>query len=358
MRIRALLAIVSALVSGVAVVGLQPAGAAHECRSHSAAGADVTDKDHLVVWSVNLKLYERSHEGLHPKCFFDELARIASSGGNKPDIILGQEIGNESYGRFMQLLQARLDAEYSFRHSAEAGPGYNMVVWRKARLRLRSNSNVHRFRSLVPRDGKCRATNSWQIAVRLFDLQQEKSLVASSLHFGAKEDACVHQNTIHAHTEINERWKSIPMLVLGGDFNEKPDNKDDSETGSWRREENPDCWYRLFSESLSDSKNDQACPGTSVSGYFDTVRQANPGDEICAQWSHGQIRIPEDPESCENQKGRIDYIWVRYENANGDAVTTEPAIEVGLSDRGYSEDNDWDGSKYSDHRGVRARLTW
>jgi hypothetical protein len=62
--------------------------------------------------------------------------------------------------------------------------------------------------------------------------------------------------------------------------------------------------------------------------------------------------IPEDPDSCSNSKRRIDFVWV----ALGSGAV--PDITFAASDRGYSKDGDWAGTRYSDHRAVRARVTW
>ena len=358
------LAILVAIVALSSAQSATPLGAQEQNRCDNVRDtgtSNVTGREHLNVWDVNLKFFQRVQEGLHPDCFFDELARIAKlDDGTKPDLILGQEIGDDSYRRFVQLVENALGTEYSFRHTVVAGgKGGNIVVWRRARLRLQQpKSDVLRWKRFAPVNRECKVIPNWQIGVRLHDVEQDKDLVAASVHFGARDEICMHENILRSHSQLENKWGSPPLLVLGGDFNERPDNKEDAEsTGSWRREENPDCWYALFSETHPDSKNGKTCKGTSLTGYFDVVREKNTGAEICPQWSHGQVKLPANPDSCDSQKARIDFIWVRY-SEGGEIVTDVPDIGLAASDRGYSRDGDWAGSKYSDHRAVRARLTW
>jgi len=311
---------------------------------------NVTDQDHLNVWTVNLKFYgpDRDKGDYEGDCFFDELARIAAlDDGQKPDLILGTEIGNGQQGRFLALMKNALGVEYAGRHTEKKGDGLNLVVWRRERLRLTSKSDVLRWQRWGPVRRGCEIADNWQIAVRLRDLLQEEFVVAASVHYGAKDDYCIDKNVIRTESSIDRKWSSRPLTIVGGDFNQRPDGKTGSTKESWRAEEDPDCWYQLLSERVPETGG---CTKTPVDGYYDAVREKNP--DICPHWSHSQREIPDDPDSCSNSRRRIDFIWIRL---GSEGV---PDIPLAASDRGYSEDGNWAGTRYSDHRAVRARVTW
>ncbi len=346
-----------AAIGGMLLLPATPASHAQSsngCNNVRDDGTDnLTDQDHLNVWSVNLKFYgpNRDKGDLEGDCFFDELARIASlDDGQKPDLILAQEIGDDQQARFLALLENALGVKYAARHTRPKGPGYNLVAWRRARLRLTKKSDIFRWRRWGPKNGECKlAGKGWQIAVRLRDLGQDDFLVAGSVHYGARDKICVEKNIIRTETQIDKKWNSRSLTIIAGDFNQRPDGKSRSTKESWRAEEDPDCWYQLSSEREPEKPK---CNLTPVEGYYDAVREKHPGADICPHWSHGQVDIPDNPDSCSNSKRRIDFIWVRV------GLEATPDIPLAASDRGYSGDGDWEGTRYSDHRAVRARLTW
>lgn len=65
-------------------------------------------------------------------------------------------------------------------------------------------------------------------------------------------------------------------------------------------------------------------------------------------------------DGCDSDRTRIDFVWIRYEDGNGNRLDLslsgiQAKIQAAGADRGYYQTTD---RRYSDHRGLHTRVIW
>ncbi|MDQ4143800.1 MAG: hypothetical protein M3198_08695 [Actinomycetota bacterium] len=185
-----------------------------------------------------------------------------------------------------------------------------------------------------------------------------------------------------ANTNLESLQPDRHTTIIGGDFNKRPDlHHEGTQNGL---EADPDCWYRGFSAAAAHPNG--PCPARS-DAYYDTVWLKEGGattpaaPAICSQYTRKYFSLGkltgednlagEDlSTSCTDiygekvgpdgqlDKGRIDYLWVRWEDPSGDAWRPlEPQaaalIPSASADVGFDVTT---GQAYSDHRAVSATI--
>lgn len=361
-----------------------------------------TDADHLSIWTANLAWKGNLDCSVYNSdAFFQRLRQYSY----RPDILMINEMpycsrsecshvacfdhGSDpaSHAEFMDRLQHDpLDAEYDYVHAAgppeDAPNSDHMVVFRKDRFTL-ADEDVLVWKEVA--GSTCDADDSrgrWQMAVRLWDQLQAQYVVAVSVHFSYTFH-CVRENLLYMQRRLDARWDPTEgsprdLVVVGGDFNQAPDTTSDKPR--WRAETDPDPWYRTMSEAYDGPLRYHDTAWTKH--HAERGIRSNP---ICAEWTHGNtIRLDENaPDRCDyvcddsssdptevrcNSHPRIDFLWVRWEAADGTVMTSDTTagfdpeawIETAMADQGYFGSMIRARGKglYSDHRAVHAVLRW
>lgn len=365
-----------------------------------ASAATSTGQDRLSVWTVNIHRFKDAGW----KNFF----LSTDNATYHPDIVLVQDIANDDGGdadngtrdsiQFAAALEDHTKLNYRWRHSDDAQAGANvgnaMVLWRNDRFDETRISEA-RWKAAVDNDGDdlCGETGEFdkrQIAVRLWDLKQTRWLVAASVHYPVYPGYrwCVYRNVARTDGRLESLSPVRRLSIVGGDFNLRPDDaplSNDSyttsspEPDSHGREADPDCWYRWFSavhDNTVDADGSYCDRGVDPAAdtYYDTVwaeqAGANPSDALCDQWTHTRQQAT-NGNACTDVSGpdgtadglldrnRIDYVWVRWEDPEGnprpfdaaqagDAVLSASVDPVSVNDT----------NRYSDHRAVQATIRW
>ena len=351
----------------------------------------------VQVWTANLHMM--AHEGDHS--IWKKLVRRMAARRVVPDLLALNEMCNSDVGgapgkdsrQFVRFLEKTVGVRYSFRHSStRPGPCWaadTMVVWRARRF---SVSGVSRWWSLADRardkDRRCsprEGPNARQIGVALRDRLQDKSLVLAAVHFpvgGTRR--CIDENVARTNTRLEDLRSVRRLTILGGDFNQVPQSEratsgDELAAGT---QVDPECWYRSL--SLLTTRDREECPAdrrvssrhyrSGTDAYLDAVQADHQGptrgttsSEICDEWTRSRA-YPGGGTSCTDvsgpggrpdglmDRGRIDYLWARWELGSGDARSFAPG-EADALVRGAAADK-VPPPRYSDHRAVRALVSW
>lgn len=338
---------------------------------------------HLQVWDANM-------EGLtNPNWvgFVDRMTQNAFA----PDAITVQQIDVDEVSDLMSGIDAVFGPNrYEYVHSDSGKAsfhGHNAVIYKTSRLNFEDKIQ---WRAEV--GASCADLDKWHIGADFTDRLQpaplvDKHVLIASVHFpGDLSESCIGQNAKRANDHLETLRSHRDLSIIAGDFNQKPDKGPDSgpdpEPAHHGLEADPDCWYRGFSAAHPDfTLEDPLGTCTARSNrYYDTVwlhpnggggtNPALPG--ICEQWTYAwftQDKLEErvDNTSCTNlnddfklDNARIDYIWVSWETADGQALTpplstATPLVDFASVDIGVGTDT---LTSYSDHRAVQALLKW
>lgn len=316
-----------------------------------------------------------------------------------PDIIIVNELrqsdengdGLVDDAQFLGAVEDVFGDHYGEAHSDSALPtggglGGNAVIWNANRLSL-SNAGEARW----PNSCLGIHDNRTQLAVDLHDDLAGKHVLVAALHMPYNAGPnCVRTSSNTADSKLESLRSSRPMSIIGVDFNQRPDKHGENPENGL--EADPDCWYRTFSAAHTDSDSSGTCTGVGANRYYDTAwlwpgsgGGTNPtASSFCEQYtsfSDTQLNDPtfsDGTNSCTDlvgdinqttpdpdgdgklDKQRIDYLWVGYENASGNAWTPPSQVVSGfVADAGADLGLDLASqSSYSDHRAVRALLTW
>lgn len=222
----------------------------------------------------------------------------------------------------------------------------------------------------------------WMLAVRFWDAWQSRHVVAASVHFNHRTD-CVEENLRRFQAQVDDTWdplegQSRDMIIIGGDFNERPCGSLSEDR--CRAEPSADPWYQAMSEAYGGDLH-----------YHDTVWTRNHvpslgrNNPICTQWTRTNAirfdeaavdqcdydceddgQFPTEPE-CKPHK-RVDYLWVRWESPDGTVLSADntPGFDASAWIPNARADQGYFGSiikspgtgLYSDHRAVHAVLRW
>lgn len=360
----------------LAVLGIPGAPAAQETEQKT------TDSlGQLQVFSVNIHLFKQAQfDSGKWKRFIN---RITNSDVYEymPDILLVQEISLGFSDDVVRYLNQQTGTEYGYRHALantatdfEAG-SWKMVVWRKDRLKLATGSNsrdVLKWRELQTRQDNstnCQVSERRAISVRLEDKSVNATVAATSVHWSPHPEgsarACDYKNMRRTERTLENKWAQRDLTIVGGDFNQVPQDGETEEAG---RERDPECWWRNVFGTYADDSG--PCDDAQLS-YYDSVYLAHSGadnqttDSICDQWTHARSKGPDGSTSCQDSDGdgsrdksRIDYIWLRWEDGSGDIEKPSLADARGRIGLARADQISWvESSPYSDHRAVVARVT-
>jgi hypothetical protein len=334
----------------------------------------------LKVWTANVKYLQMDWKRL--------LRRMAEHERN-PDVVFMQEVKAHDADRFRRALARWFDSGYGMRWVE----GDNAVVWKAARLDLaNSNTSTDADRNALRwkswgHDG-CDRRDRGQLALRLWDRADARTVVAASVrwtHTTAFE--CMGRNVATLNRKIEDRWSKRDLTIVAGDFNSVADrrtrpgdaSKDLIEAGT---ENDPECWYRNFSAvDTNQLANDR--PGqlgrdctadkyyrSAADTYYDSIGIAQKqidSTAICRAWTHVRKDKARRGNACtdKNSDGlrdmsRLDYIWVRWENATGKPLSLTAGEADALFGRADADSSCIDAgcldTRYSDHRAAFATI--
>lgn len=363
------------------------------------ANARITKPDEIQAWTANLRKMHHLTDSRWKRFVW----RVANH-PVKPDVIALTEVCNVDYGggpgndakEFVHYLEEKTGSRYSWRHSGQPGTSCfeanTMIVWRTARFSLDNNSAVRQWLSFHSEWAGdtliCSQTKNGvykEIAVALWDELQKKSIVATSVHFNVEvARKCINENIALMDRVLEGLKPTRRLTIAAGDFNqtparEEPTTGDEATTGT---QTDPACWYRTLAMLTTGD-------GTRCSThrphrlthydprrdyYVDTVHAvhqgARPGttmSSICDEWTHsrswaGQGSGCTDLSGREQRpdglmdRGRIDYIWARWESPSGRPRTFQPDEAASLVSAAAADKPE--GPMYADHRAVRALIKW
>ncbi|MDQ4095925.1 MAG: endonuclease/exonuclease/phosphatase family protein, partial [Actinomycetota bacterium] len=329
----------------------------------------------LTVWTANL-------EHLFPEHNWRTFVERVAAAPRAPDLLFLTEVTRGETHTVVDALQEGVGSNYLFEHTTT---GSNAVVWSTDRFGDAAVGNPLLWKPYG--DIGCREPStsdpSEVVGVRLRDAQAGKGVVAVAVHWGKTWAAeCMEKNISALDAKIDELGRTRPLTIVAGDFNAHPDKQPvpgdpSAETLESGRETDPDCWYRAFSalhdetlqnprpnEDDSDCSNDPNYSKSSDS-YVDTVFAANEPDALCEQWTSIHGGPVAGGTSCTDlndddlrDRGRIDYIWVRWDDGHGEVVVPDAAeirrlIPDAAADQLCILDSCAE-TRYSDHRGVWA----
>ena len=331
----------------------------------------------LTLWTANLEHLLPEHDWT---VFVDRVAARS----RPPDLLFLSELTSDEATTVVDALSDDLDTAYAFEH---APIGDNAIVWSTDRFGEEPDDAPLLWEPWGSRG--CRAPSesdpSEVIGVRLDDRLSASPVVAVAVHWGRTwAAACMEKNLSSLNELIEQQWGDRPLTVVAGDLNAHPDKRpapgapeaEDLDSG---RETDPDCWYRAFSalhdEELAVSRpteDDRDCANDpyysqDADSYYDAVSVVNEGGSLCDQWTSIHGAPAAEGSSCTDtngdglrDRGRIDYIWVRWEDRGGepllppslipaDQIVVAAADPICIIDA-CSE------TRYSDHRAVFAEV--
>lgn len=373
-----------AALSAMVAVGL-PASAQTQGRTSSAQ---------IQVWNVSLKLVNSTRAEIEdPDAVWrTAFRRMASSDyAFRPDLITVLEVPFRDKGFVDQRVEEILGEGYGHVHSdygvsfcetnRHNDCGNTMLFWRSARFSKARDASgdpeVTRWPQFSKNgDDDCDDPGDVnnhngsvvhdQIAMRLDDVEHGKAVVLAGLHLAAgAPTSCVAKNLEKVSDRLEYTWSNRPLTVVTGDLNERVDIHagDGTARSHWRPETDTACWYEQFSALHPDR---DACQRFS-SWYYDAIwaenAEANPDPGICPHWTYGNhVADYSQADSCESPRGRIDYVWIRYEDDSGIRQELSHAqirekIDRAGADRGYYESSA-KADRYSDHRALHMLITW
>ena len=364
------------------------------------AAASFTGPNTIQVWTANLrKMNHRESPRLWKK-----FVRRIDAPKNKPDLIALTEVCNNDIGgapgndarQFVRYLEKIIGVNYGWRHSGASGQACleanSMIVWRARRFNLGRESRVARWKQvseLGDRDKKCSRSdghNLRHVAVALRDQRQKKMLVASSVHVQVIDARkCINENVVIMERVFERLRRKRRLTIVAGDFNQSPQRETErrGDEATAGLEVDPACWYRSLSMlTVADSDQCTAARATSfghytprIDRYLEAVQVEHHGPapgsvepEICDEWTHSKAWAgagtactdtsgPQGVPDGLKDRGRIDYIWARWERAGGRArrFNAEQASNL-IRDAGA--DKVTKPPRYADHRAVKARIRW
>lgn len=363
------------------------------------ATARSTNKAQLQVWTVNLR--KMGHLG--PNVWRKFVNRVHKH-NVKPDLIALTEICNQDRGgielndvhEFIVYLEGITGDQFDYVHSGDPGTpcedSNSMVVWRKKRFELGKRPNLVRWASYTEanKDGNVFCSRSdghtlTQIAVALRDKLQKKTLVFSSVHIPVRNSfTCINENISQIDRNL-ERLRGLRRLsIVAGDLNQMPQREagtpgDEQLVGT---QTDPSCWYRSLNMLTVDDLG--SCMGKrwhspehydeASDHYLDAVHVQHLGPapgtsqpSICDEWTHNRkyatrgtactdLSGKDDVPDGLTDRGRIDYIWARWERPNGNALPIEATNAPSLITKAATDQAS--PPRYSDHKAVRALIEW
>lgn len=341
----------------------------------------------IKVWTANL-------EHLLPEHNWHVLVERMSKAGRAPDIVFLQELDAAEADTVIAAVEDTFGDDYELRH---APIGDNVVAWNRERLSI-----VNESTSTRPDNNAllwepwglpgCRTPSekdpSQVMAVRLWDTGERKTVVAASVHWGRTfAAACMVKNLGGLDALLEETWPVRELTVIGGDFNAHPDKqphprdprKENLDSG---RQTDPDCWYRLFSATHPNRMevpraDDRGVECTddpdyrpSSASYYDTVFLDSGGsdDALCEQWTSVHGAPTKEGSACTDEngdglrdRGRIDYVWVRWETSDGVPLSLGGAAAAALIESASADlvctTDECADTRYSDHRAVSSTIS-
>ncbi len=376
-----------------------------------------TPKSEVLVWKTSLKLANSSNANWRGS--FIQMADQTQY-SQRPDVITVLEVPQYVGGSYVDsqdvLLEVQKHWGTSFlrRHMDEgnancgtasdqlsspntADCGNTAIFYDSARLSPLAVKKWSRF-EYNSSTGQCvqnASTKPDQFAVKFKDLAASgtgatMSVLVAALHLppppqsNPTQPTCVIKNVELTNDTLETFSPTRHITLITGDFNSNvdPDKDLGGEPSTWRDEDSHVCWYKLISQT-HEGEASAPCSLTKSFPYYDTVwiREGAGviGDPaICNDWTktnEGPSSWNSAFDSCtltnpnnqDKPRGRIDFIFVRYENSSGVAITKPAAdrtfanarIPSAGTDRGWYIDpaTGLEG-RYSDHRNVFAKITW
>jgi hypothetical protein len=368
------------------------------------AGAAPTPPERVKIWTANLNQFRDSEM---------ELVDNIQAQYNRPDFVALSGVSSANLEAFRSELQSRFAGandppSYLALHGETpnvAGDAVSNVgiIWDAARF---TRTGDERWLDLLEQDGTgaCVAVkdgdphednSKHQLGMKFKDKDNnDRSTVVASIHINRHApDECDEENVRKIHNQLETLAPVRRLTLVAGDFNMSPDNDDgcqdtDDDDECVLPEQTPDCWYLNFSATNATCDPDPI----QQHSYVDTAgveARAASADAICAQWTRGKdsrddangnpgvYDLPPSSDYCHDHldgdghagengvrdRNRIDYIWARWEDGQGNAITTavdtvaEAASQVIQASADTDAPRPGDPSvRYSDHRGVHAAV--
>lgn len=337
---------------------------------------DPDDPVSLIVWTANL-------EHLLPEHDWTAFVERATAAPRAPDLLFLSELTRGETRTVVEALGAEAGLDYAFDH---APIGNNAVVWATDRFGGRSGEAPLLWQPWGA-EGCSEPSESDPnevVAVHLTDTKADVDVVAVAVHWGRTWAAqCMEKNLTSLDDRIEDRWPDRALTVVAGDLNAHPDKqpvagRPDVESLDSGRETDPDCWYRAFSalhdqmlENARPTEDDRDCANdphysATADSYVDAVFVANDDEQLCDQWTSIHGAPVADGSSCTDlnddglrDRGRIDYIWLRWEDGGEPILPTIAQAEDLVGDAAADDICILDScaeTRYSDHRGVYAEV--
>lgn len=365
--------------------------------SPAGAAQGTTGAGNVQVWNASLRLVRCTQDSTCPpgngefttywKQFFDRAAD-GSRYPDMPDVFVLHEAPKQKASTVMDIIRARVGGSWTYRHSDQsecsriADCGNTMIVWRTGKL---SFEDVLRWKLNPDGNGCTDFATKRGVAVKLSEDATANKIVIAGVHlYKSDGQDCTEANVQRANWQIENRWPMRPITVLSGDFNKMAHEcgmpgspKCSAPNSEWRSERNSDdsdsheelaCWYKGLGARY-ETTGDADCSDFSFDqSYYDVIwehERAKLTHGICASWTFDNVDRDTDQDggadSCQSDQKRIDFMWVRWENPSGDAleygtqeVPSDKLVNAN-TDKGWAWTFD---DKYSDHRAMRAQLSW
>ena len=346
------------------------------CDDETPRDDGVTSGATLVVWTANL-------EHLLPEHDWTEFVDRVTEDGARPDLLFLSEVTSDESDTVADALRDATGTSYAFEH---APVGRNAVVWRADRFGSQAVGPPLLWEPFGAADCSQPSPDdpSQIVAVRLNDARSGAAVIGVAVHWGRTWAAeCMQKNMTSLNEVIEGRWADRPVTIVGGDLNAHPDKQPvpgdpGAENLDSGREADPDCWYRNFS-ALHDQQlevarleeDDLDCSddprySAAADTYVDSVWAANQPEALCEQWTSVHGGPVAGGTSCTDlnddglrDRGRIDYIWVRWEAAGEALIPEEDDLSELVVNAGADQVcilESCVGRRYSDHRAVFAEV--
>jgi hypothetical protein len=363
------------------------------------ATAETSGRNQIQVWTANIRKMNHIGPNVWRK-FVDRMSRHDVD----PDLIALTEICNQDRGgvplndvfEFIVYLEGITGDQFDYMHSGDPGTeceeANSMVVWREARFELANRPHAKRWSSFTDtekdknvRCSKSDGNNLAQVAVALRDKRQQKTLIFSSVHVPVSHaSVCINENVAFMDHVFEELRSERPLTIVGGDFNQMAQHESDTSGDEQLigTQLDPSCWYRSLnlltvddlSRCVSEPKHVPRRYSANSDYYVDTVHVRHLGltpgtahPSICDEWTHNRkfaargtactdISGKQDVPDGLSDRGRIDYIFARWEKPNGNALPLDATTAQGLVTDAAADKPP--PPRYSDHRAVRALIRW
>lgn len=331
----------------------------------------------ISIWTANL-------EHLLPEHDWTEFVHRVAADAREPDLLFLSELTEPETTEVVESLEEEAGLSYEFEH---APIGNNAVVWNEERLDQQSDETPLLWEPFgaagcsEPSD----SDPSEVIGVRLTEAASGTQVAAVGVHWGRTWAAeCMEKNMVALDEQIEQRWPDRPLTVVAGDLNAHPDKQPvpgepGAESLASGRETDPDCWYRSFSvlhdqqlEVARPEEDDRDCANNryyaeSADSYIDAVSATNDPPALCEQWTSVHGGPVAGGSSCTDlnedglrDRGRIDYIWLRWEDDAGEVSLPSESEAQELIERAGADEvcilESCAEVRYSDHRAVFAEV--